>query len=61
MNTRTESIESIPETWNDEIDTPFFALTARLFSPDFVFGAGVLLAASGLEPLTAPALVRSAA
>lgn len=37
--------ERVPETWDDERDGTFFALTARLFTPDFVYGAGVLLAA----------------
>ena len=37
-------IENVPLTWDDLRDVPFFALTARLFSPDFTYGAGVLLA-----------------
>jgi hypothetical protein len=37
-------IENVPLTWDDPRDVPFFALTAWLFSPDFTFGAGVLLA-----------------
>jgi hypothetical protein len=37
-------IENVPLTWDDPRDVPFFALTAWLFSPDFTYGAGVLLA-----------------
>ncbi|MDX6209030.1 MAG: hypothetical protein QOE24_1421 [Frankiales bacterium] len=37
-------IETVPQTWNDA-DTAFFTLVARLFSPEFLYGAGVLLAA----------------
>jgi hypothetical protein len=40
--------ESIPQTWNDERDVPFFTIVAHLFDADFVFGAGVLLAANSL-------------
>jgi hypothetical protein len=37
-------IENVPLTWDDARDVPFFALTRWLFSPDFTYGAGVLLA-----------------
>jgi hypothetical protein len=37
-------IENVPLTWDDPRDVPFFALTAWLLSPDFTYGAGVLLA-----------------
>ena len=37
-------IENVPLTWDDPRDVPFFTLTAWLFSPDFSYGAGVLLA-----------------
>jgi hypothetical protein len=37
-------IESIPQTWNDETDTAFFTIVARLFSTEFTYGASVLLA-----------------
>jgi hypothetical protein len=37
-------IEDKPLTWDDSRDVPYFALTAWLFSPDFTYGAGVLLA-----------------
>src|SRR5690349_21805064 len=40
--------ESIPQTWNDERDVPFFTIVAHLFDADFVFGAGVLLAANSI-------------
>ena len=36
--------EAIPAEWLDERDEPFFRITATLFSADFCFGAGVLLA-----------------
>ena len=37
-------IETIPTTWDDSRDGAFFRITAGLFSGDFCFGAGVLLA-----------------
>jgi hypothetical protein len=40
----TNRIENVPLTWDDPRDVPFFAMTAWLFSPDFTYGAGVLLA-----------------
>jgi hypothetical protein len=40
----TMRIESVPQSWNDEEDTSFFIITARLFSVEFVYGASVLLA-----------------
>ena len=40
----TTCTETVPQTWNDEIDTPFFTITARIFAPDFCYGASVLLA-----------------
>lgn len=42
--TVTTAIESVPQTWDDEADRAFFTIVARLFSPDFVYGASVLLA-----------------
>jgi hypothetical protein len=36
--------EQIPQLWSDERDEPFFRIAAALFSADFTFGAGVLLA-----------------
>lgn len=42
--TTTTAVETIPNTWDDARDIPFFRLTARLFTPAFSFGAGVLLA-----------------
>ena len=41
-------IESIPQTWT-ESDTAFFTIVARLFSPEFSYGASVLLAALDTE------------
>ncbi len=40
----TVSPEALPLIWDDERDVPFFRITAELFSHDFVYGAGVLLA-----------------
>ena len=44
-------IETVPQTWDDQIDTAFFTLTARVFSAEFLYGAGVLLAS--FDPSTA--------
>ncbi len=40
----TVRIESIPQTWDAETDIAFFTIVARLFTADFTYGAGVLLA-----------------
>ena len=40
----TIRVETLPTSWDDARDLPFFRITDRLFSPDFCFGAGVLLA-----------------
>ena len=40
----TIRVETLPATWDDARDLPFFRITARLFTSDFCFGAGVLLA-----------------
>jgi hypothetical protein len=40
----TTRIESIPQAWNDETDVAFFTIVARIFTPEFTYGAGVLLA-----------------
>jgi hypothetical protein len=40
----TIRIETVPQTWNDDTDTAFFTITARLFSAEFAYGASVLLA-----------------
>ena len=37
------SNESVPQIWNDQ-DEQFFRIAAALFSPDFCYGASVLLA-----------------
>jgi len=42
--TQQPAVEAVPELWLDERDDPFFRITATLFSTDFTFGAGVLLA-----------------
>ena len=38
------AIETIPTLWDDERDSAFFRITAALFSCEFTYGAGVLLA-----------------
>lgn len=38
------SIESIPQVWDDERDGQFFRITQSLFDPSYCYGAGVLLA-----------------
>ena len=38
------SIESIPQVWDDERDGQFFRITTSLFDPQYCYGAGVLLA-----------------
>ena len=40
----TIRVETLPTSWDDARDLPFFRITDRLFTPDFCFGAGVLLA-----------------
>jgi hypothetical protein len=37
-------LENVPQCWNDQDDVPFFRIVARLFSNEFTYGAGVLLA-----------------
>jgi hypothetical protein len=37
-------IENLPASWDDARDVPFFRITAALFSSEFCFGAGTLLA-----------------
>jgi hypothetical protein len=36
-------VESIPQTWNDNRDAPFFSITADLFSAEFCWVASLLL------------------
>jgi hypothetical protein len=43
------AIETIPTTWDDERDVAFFRITASLFSCEFTFGAGVLLASYDVD------------
>ena len=40
----TTAVENLPAIWDDARDIPFFRITARLFPPEFCFGASVLLA-----------------
>ena len=40
----TYGTEDIPSRWDDDRDTAFFRITASLFSPEFTYGASVLLA-----------------
>ena len=40
----TTRVETLPATWDDARDLPFFGITARLFPPEICYGAGVLLA-----------------
>ena len=40
----TSRTETVPTTWDDARDVPFFRITAPLFSPGFCLGASVLLA-----------------
>lgn len=46
--------ENLPASWDDARDIPFFRITAALFTPEFCFGAGALLASyddtTDLEP-----------
>jgi hypothetical protein len=43
------SLESVPQTWDDQRDNDFFRIVSSLFTPDFVYGAGVLLAGNDVE------------
>lgn len=43
------SIESIPQVWDDERDGRFFRITESLFDPTYCYGAGVLLASYDTE------------
>ena len=40
----TTRVETLPTSWDDARDTPFFRITSRLFSAEFCRGASVLLA-----------------
>ena len=55
----TSRLEARTSTWDDARDGAFFRLTARLFSPAFCAGAGVLLGSYDDEqvPVAAPAPV----
>ena len=45
-------VETIPTVWDESRDGAFFRITARLFSPDICFGAGVLLASYDVDETT---------
>lgn len=45
--------ESLPTSWSDGRDIPFFRVTARLFSAQFCLGASVLLAGNDADGDTA--------
>ena len=52
------AIETIPALWDDERDGAFFRITAALFSGEFTYGAGVLLASyDDVDVDSAPAFV----
>ena len=40
--------ETVPQTWDDQRDSAFFRIVSRLFSAEFTYGAGVLLASNDL-------------
>jgi hypothetical protein len=40
----TSTLETVPQTWDDAADRTFFTVVARLFTPEFLYGASVLLA-----------------
>jgi hypothetical protein len=44
----TISPETVPQTWDDERDNAFFRIVSGLFSSEFTYGAGVLLASNDL-------------
>ena len=48
------SIESIPQVWDDERDGQFFRITQSLFDPTYCYGAGVLLASYDPEDAFVP-------
>ena len=50
----TTRVETLPATWDDARDLPFFRITDRLFTPGFCFGASVLLASYDDDALGTP-------
>ena len=52
------ALETLPTTWDDARDVPFFRITARLFSPQFCFRAGVRLGSNDTDVSDAAELVR---
>ena len=55
----TTRVETLPTTWDDARDLPFFRITDRLFPADFCFGASVLLASYDDTPGESDAAVTS--
>jgi hypothetical protein len=47
------SPEAIPDIWDDQRDCAFFRITAHLFTTDFTYGAGMLLASNDVLDETA--------
>jgi hypothetical protein len=47
--TTTQNPESVPQTWDDRRDNDFFRIVNSLFTPEFTFGASVLLAANDID------------
>ena len=54
------SIESIPQVWDDECDGQFFRITQSLFDPTYCYGAGVLLASYDPEDEFVPTTTETA-
>ena len=50
----TQPIESVPQARDDARDSAFFQCVADLFSPEFLYGASVLLASYDPESAGAP-------
>ena len=44
-------VETLPMSWDNARDTPFFRITARLFTAEFCLGATVLLAGNDDDAL----------
>ena len=57
------AIETIPTVWDDERDNAFFRITASVFSCEFTYGAGALLASydDDLSTDTSPAVFTAVA
>ncbi len=48
----TTRVETLPATWDDARDLPFFRITHHVLPPDLCFGASVLLASYDDAPGT---------